>query len=462
MSILDTTIVNVALARLVNVFHTSIATIQWVSSGYLIAIGCVIPLTTWAIDRFGAKRTWMASILFFVVSSALCGLSWSPLSLIVFRVLQGLSGGMILPVGQTILTRESGTDRLAKVMAALMIPTLFAPMLGPVLGGLIIGSLGWRWAFYVNIPIGIVTLLLARTRLPPDEVVARRKIDLFGFLMLAPGSALLIFGLSEIGIVGRLNLVIASVFAASIVSISVFVSHAMRSDNPLLNIRLFTDRGFASATATLFFLSAAISAAMVLIPLYYQQVRGASAIHAALLLAPGALGAMVASQIGARLNSRFGARPIALIGVVVMVAGLLVFTRVGLATSEILLAAAWFFRGVGNGVASPSLQALSYATIERSQFAAASALGNITMRTGGALGVAIGALVVQLLTPRGAHFGAPNHLQGLAHAYGGAFFATVLLAAVDIVPAMLLPKGQREHSSLHATPGTEDPVVLLE
>src|SRR3954463_9235844 len=162
MSILDTTIVNVALETLSRELDAPLNTIQWVSTGYLLALASVIPLTGWMSERFGAKRVWMSSVALFGLGSALCGLAWNAESLIFFRILQGFGGGMIMPVGMSVLTQVAGPHRVGRVMSVIGVPTLLGPILGPVIGGLIVSSVSWRWIFYVNIPIAVVALLKAR------------------------------------------------------------------------------------------------------------------------------------------------------------------------------------------------------------------------------------------------------------------------------------------------------------
>ena len=169
MAILDTTIVAVALDTLGRDFRVSVSTIQWVTTGYLLALAMVIPVTGWAIDRFGHKRMFMLSLTVFLIGSSLCGLAWSANSLIAFRVLQGLGGGMILPIGQSMLARAAGPQRMGRVMSVIGAPTVLGPILGPVLGGLIVSNFSWRWIFYINVPIGIVTLVLASRFLKGNE-----------------------------------------------------------------------------------------------------------------------------------------------------------------------------------------------------------------------------------------------------------------------------------------------------
>src|SRR5438552_10536021 len=180
MTVLDLTVVNVAIRTLCRALHASIGTIQWVVTGYMLAFASVIPLTGWASERFGAKRVWIASLLLFLVGSALAGAAWSLPSLIVFRVVQGLGAGMILPVGQTILAQAAGPERMGRVMSVIGVPMLLAPVFGPVLGGAILDSVSWRWNFYVKLPIGAVALFAAQRLLPQGRPQLGQRLDLRG------------------------------------------------------------------------------------------------------------------------------------------------------------------------------------------------------------------------------------------------------------------------------------------
>src|SRR6266542_1994309 len=202
MTVLDLTVVNVAIPTLGRDFHTSISTIQWVMTGYLLAFASVIPLTGWASARFGAKRVWLAALLVFLAVSVLAGAAWSIGPLIAFRVLQGLGAGMILPVGQTILAQAAGPERMGRVMSVIGVPMLLAPVFGPVLGGSIVDSVSWRWIFYLNLPVGALALLAAVRLLPEAKPQLGQRLDLRGLVLLSPGIALFLYGVSEVGNAG--------------------------------------------------------------------------------------------------------------------------------------------------------------------------------------------------------------------------------------------------------------------
>ena len=205
MSILDTTIVNVALATLGRDLGSSLAQIQWVITGYMLSLAAVIPITGWAARRFGPKRIYLLSLLLFTAGSALCGLATSSTELILFRVVQGIGGGMILPIGQLMMAQAAGPRRMGRVMSVVAIPAMLAPIFGPTLGGLILDNASWRWIFYVNVPIGVVAFAAALRALPTGERAPTNPLDVRGLALMATGLPLLTYGLAEIGATGKLH-----------------------------------------------------------------------------------------------------------------------------------------------------------------------------------------------------------------------------------------------------------------
>jgi EmrB/QacA subfamily drug resistance transporter len=457
MSILDTTIVNVAIDALAREFNASLSTIQWVSTGYMLALATVIPLTGWGADRFGTKRLFMLSVGLFLIGSALCGLSWSAESLIVFRVIQGLGGGMIMPVGMTILTQAAGPQRVGRVMSVIGVPMLLAPVVGPVLGGWLVDDVSWRWIFYVNVPVGIVALILAWRILETDRPQAHHKLDLLGLLLLSPGLAALVYGLAEMASNGGLGSAsVLGSLGAGIVLITLFVFHALRTTEPLLDLRLFKSRGFSAGAATFFLLGGALFGAMILIPLYYQVVRGESALAAGLLMAPQGLGAAVAMPLSGRFTDRRGAGKVVIAGIIVLLIATIPFTQVSTTTPYWLLAGTLFVRGIGLGMTMMPAMSAAYQTLERSAVPRATTTLNILNRVGGSIGTALLAVVLQhqitsslpaggAVSGIGAATELPAALQAriaplLADAFGTTFWWAFALAAIGLVPALLLPR----------------------
>src|SRR5689334_3836230 len=240
MSILDTTVVNVAINTLARDFNTELSTIQWIVTGYTLALATVIPITGWAADRFGTKRLYMLSLGLFLAGSALSGAAWSAESLIFFRILQGLGGGMLMPAGMTILTRAAGPQRVGRVMAIIGVPMMLGPILGPILGGWLVDSASWRWIFFINVPIGAAALLMSFRVLPRDVPEPSQRLDWLGLALLSPGLAALIYGLAESsssGGFGSAKVIIPA--AIGLIALALFVVHALRTDNALIDLRLF-------------------------------------------------------------------------------------------------------------------------------------------------------------------------------------------------------------------------------
>src|SRR5690348_7930657 len=249
MSVLDTTIVNVALDTLAKNLHSSLDDIQWVVTGYLLALAAVIPVSGWAVTRFGARRLYLISIVLFTAGSAPCGLSWSTGSLVAARVLQGLGGGMLMPIGQMILVKAAGPRNMAKVMSAIGVPIILAPVFGPTLGGLLVEHAGWQWIFFVNLPVGIAAVFAALRLLPRDEASPSKagRLDVTGLALVATGLVGITYGLAESGTAGSLLADSVMVpFLLGIALVAAFVVRALRIENPLLDVRLYANKAFAA------------------------------------------------------------------------------------------------------------------------------------------------------------------------------------------------------------------------
>src|ERR1035441_2902155 len=264
MSILDTTIVNVALETLGRELHSTIAEIQWVVTGYMLSLAAVIPITGWAARRFGAKPVYLVSVGLFTAGSALCRLATSTNELILFRVLHGIGGGRVLPIGQLMMADAAGPKRMGRVMSIVAVPAMLAPILGPTIGGLILDNASWRWIFYVNLPIGIAAVIAALRVLPRIEPGPADRLDYRGLVLMAAGLPLVTYGLAEIGITG--SFVAAKVLIPIIVGLAMvaaFSVHALRVPKPLLDLRLYRRPTFSAASITMFCQGAALFGGMI-------------------------------------------------------------------------------------------------------------------------------------------------------------------------------------------------------
>ncbi len=416
MSILDTTVVNVAIDHLAVAFNSSLTTIQWVVTGYTLALAAVIPMTGWAADRFGTKRIYMTSLVLFTLGSVLSGLSWSAGSMIVFRVLQGIGGGMIMPSVMTILTKKAGPNRLGRVMGILGVPMLIAPIMGPILGGWLVDDVSWRWIFFINVPIGIVAFILAGRVLDRDTPQPGHRFDWLGMAMLSPGLAIFIFGLAESSTYGfgsARSWLPALIGAALIAG---FFVHSWRSKAPLIDIRTFVHTPAGAAATTFLLFSISVFGMMLLAPLYYQSVRGASALQAGLLMAPGGVGAMITMPISGRLTDRYGPTWMPVVGLPFVVISIIPFAMVTSTTPYVLLCSASFVQGIGMGFAMMPIMTAAMQAVPRAAIARTSTAMNIIRQAGASIGTAV--LTVILATQIKDKVGAATHGQVGAHGGG--------------------------------------------
>ena len=440
MVMFDTTIVNVAIDTLSRELDASVSTTQWVISAYVLALAMVVPVSGWAMARFGAKQTWMGALALFMVGSLLSSMAWNIEVLIAFRALQGIGGGLMLPLLVTLLVNAAGERKLGRMMSLVSLPALLGPILGPVVGGLILSHLSWHWIFWVNLPFGAAGLLLAWRGLQPTPPRKGAYLDVAGLALLSPGLAALLYGLTEAGNQGGFDhLAVLLPLALGALLLGGFVLHALRTDRPpLLDVRLFRVRSFSASNSLLFLSGLSVYGAMLLLPLYEQQVRGQSTLVAGLLLAPQGLGMLLTRGYSGRLTDRIGARPIVLAGLLLTMAGTLAYTQAGLHTNELLLGASLVIRGAGLGAVTIPVMAAAYLGLRPDQVPHASIATRIAMQVGGAFGAAAMAMILE--TQLAAH--ASGGLLGRATAFDNAFWWSLGFTALAIIPALLLPRIQ--------------------
>ncbi|MDI5967326.1 MDR family MFS transporter [Streptantibioticus silvisoli] len=449
MSSLDTTIVTVGVDAMARSLRSSVSVIQWVTTGYLLAFSAVIPLTGWVVDRLGVRRAWLLALTVFLVGSVLSGIAWSAGSLIAFRTLQGLGGGMLLPLAQTVLAREAEPRLLGRVMGLAAIPGMLSPVFGPVIGGVIVDHLSWPWLFFVNVPIGVVAITLAVKVLPGADRGRPVPLDVVSLLLLSPGVAAVVFGFSQAGGARGFGAP-AAVWAlvAGAVLLAAFTWHSLRrGDSALVNVRLFAGRGFTASAITATLLGAALFGALILFPLYYQLVRGQGAMTAGLLLAPQGVGAVLVARYAGKLTDRLGAGKVVLGGLVLAVAGTVPYAFVGRSTPEWWLVLALLVRGLGLGFTFMPTLVAAYQGIPRHAVPQVTTVVNIAQRVGGSLGTA---LLITLLqreyAQRAGHAavlgggGSRPSLTDLVPAFDHAFWWAAGFSALALLPALLLPR----------------------
>ncbi len=440
MSVLDTTIVNVALHGLSLDLHASLGAIQWVITGYLLSLAAVIPITGWAVRRFSARRLYLIALVVFTAGSGLCALATSNGELVAFRVIQGVGGGMLTPIGQMMLVKAAGPKNMSKVMSLIGVPIVLAPVLGPTLGGLLLQSVGWQWIFMINVPIGAVALVLALKLLPRDAAGSSEagRLDFIGLVLAAVGVVGLTYGLSESESAGSLTSshVLLPVLGG-IVLLALFTLRSRRVRRPLLDLGLFASPAFRAAALTTFCLGAALFGAMILMPLYFQTVRGEDAISTGLLLIPQGVGGAIGMALSGRLTQRIGAGRTSLLGGAILVAGTIPFVQVTDTTSFVLIGAAMIVRGTGVGLSIMPAMTAAFSVLTKDQVNDATPQLTVLQRVGGSLGTAIIAVVLE---------GQTRHVHSAAAAaagFGHTYWWVMAVGVLALAPTFVLARIER-------------------
>jgi EmrB/QacA subfamily drug resistance transporter len=485
MSILDITVVNVALPTFQTVFGTADAPISyshvaWTVTAYTLALATVIPLTGWAADRFGTKRLYLTALFLFTAGSVLCAVANSINLLIAFRVVQGLGGGMLMPLGMTIMTRAAGPQRMGRLMAILGVPMLLGPILGPILGGWLIDNASWHWIFLINAPIGAIALVYAYVVLPNDTPEPSESFDLVGMLLLSPGLALFLFGVSSLpekgGDFGHPQVWISML--VGVVLILGFVWHAFRPEHPLLDLRLFKNRNLTVSTITMFLFGSSFFGALLLVPTYFQQLRGESTLDAGLLLAPQGLGAMVTMPIAGALVDKFPVGRIVPFGMGLIAIGMFGLTQIEADTSYGLLIGLLFVMGLGMGGTMMPLFTTALKTLTHHEVARGSTLLNITQQIASSVGVAVISVMLtsrledsdlagpaiaatqdpSLVDQVGGAAVVARGLVEAASAFASTYWLAFVLVLLTFIPVFFLPR-KREVS--HLLDDEDTPPVLM-
>jgi len=493
MSILDITVVNVALPTFQTEFEVdAYSTVAWTVTGYTLALAAIIPVTGWAADRFGTKRLYIAAIALFTLGSALCATAWNIESLIGFRVLQGLGGGMLMPLGMTIMTKAAGPHRMGRLMAILGVPMLLGPIMGPILGGWLIDAASWHWVFLINLPLGIIAIVYALRVLPSDAPEPSESFDFFGMALMSPGLALFLYGVSSIpeaGTVAANKVLIPGIIG--LVLIVAFVLYSFRPKHPLLDLRLFKNRNLTVATLVMFLFAGAFFGALLLVPTYFQQVRGESVLKAGLLVAPQGLGAMLTMPVAGALADKIPVGRIVPFGFAGILVGMFGLAQSSGAETPYWHLVAWLFvMGLGMGATMMPVFTSALKTLKAHDVARGSTLINVIQQVASSIGVAIMSVVltnhlkdsdaVQAVTAMtdAERDGSPvpswaievadklgdafhaTALSDMASSFSSTYWVAFAIIAFTLIPVAFLPR-KREESHLLDDEGEEPKAPVM-
>jgi EmrB/QacA subfamily drug resistance transporter len=486
MSILDITVVNVALPTFQTEFGSvddpvPYSHVAWTVTAYTLALATVIPLTGWAADRFGTKRLYLVAIGLFTAGSVLCATATSIDMLIAFRVAQGLGGGMLMPLGMTIMTRAAGPKRMGRLMAILGVPMLLGPILGPILGGWLIDNASWHWIFLINVPIGVVALVYAYAVLPSDTPEPSESFDFLGMLLLSPGLALFLFGVSSLpekeGDFGAPRVWVSML--VGVLLMLAFVWHAFRPEHPLLDLRLYKNRNLTVSSITMFLFAVAFFGGLLLVPTYFQQIRGESTLDAGLLVAPQGIGAMITMPIAGALVDRLPVGRIVPFGLVGIAISFFALTQIEADTSYGVLMGVLFVMGLGMGATMMPLFTTALKTLTHHEVARGSTLLNITQQIASSVGVAVISVVLtsnlqesdtalpaiaaqqdpSLVDDIGGPAALAAGLAEAAEAFASTYWVAFVLVLLTFIPVAFLPR-KREVTHLLDELDDAPPVVV--
>jgi EmrB/QacA subfamily drug resistance transporter len=443
MDIMDATVVNVALPTLGRDFRAGNATIEWVVTGYLLSLAVWIPASGWIGDRFGTKKTFLFALGMFTGASVLCGAAWNIESLIAFRVLQGVGGGMLTPVGTAMLFRAFPPQERARASAVLAVPTAIAPAVGPVFGGWLVDQASWRWIFYVNLPVGVAAFAFALLFLREHTEERAGRFDLPGFVFSGAGLALVLYALSRGPVDGWTAAGVLATGSGGVLLFVLLIVVELRARAPMLDLRLFADRMFRTANLVMFMTMGVFLGVLFLLPLFLQQLRGLSALESGLTTFPQALGMIVTVRFSSRLYPKVGPRRMMLAGVLGLTVTSALFLLVGLETDLWWIRGIMFLRGAAMAFSLVPMQAATFATIKSRDTGRASSLFNTNRQVASSVGVAL--LATVLVERTAAHVGdlgaaatdeAARHATLLA--FHDAFAASLVLGLVGIAFTFLI------------------------
>ncbi|MBD0383517.1 DHA2 family efflux MFS transporter permease subunit [Paenibacillus sedimenti] len=448
MVILDSTVVNVALPGLVEDFNSDLSTLQWTVTGYTLALSAVIPLAGWMTDRFGAKRIFLITIALFTIGSALCSFAQTPEQLIIYRIIQGLGGGMVAPIGMAMIFRLAPPDKMGAVMGMLGVPMLLAPALGPVLSGWLVEYSTWHWIFLINVPIGIIAILVGIRYLPNIERKAVPSLDILGIILAPIAFSTLAYAVNEGGVSWTSTQTVISLIVG-FVALILFIIVELRQKQPLLELRVFGSSDFTRGIIITWISQIALFGSFVLIPVFLQQVKQFSPLTTGLILLPQALASAVFMPLGGRLFDKIGARPLAITGLGIITVALFMLSNVAIDTSLVYIMCALAMMGAGMGLSMMSINTHVL------QAAPRKLVNRVTPLTTAAQQVMVSFAVAGLtgfltskITDHAAEVKDP--LQASVLAFGDTFLLTACLAFVGALLGFILrrPKPQ---------PAEEDP-----
>ena len=463
MVILDGTVVNVAVPKLVDYFSSDLKTIQWTITGYTLALAAVIPLAGWMTDRFGSKQVFLATLTMFILGSMLCSVAQSSTQLIIFRVIQGLGGGMVAPIGMAMVFKLAPVERRGAIMGMLGIPMLLAPALGPVLSGWLVEYVSWHWIFLINVPIGIVGIILGIKYLPKSEKKTKGNLDILGIILAPIAFSMLAYGVNEGGGNGWASTPAILGLSVGGIALILLVIVELLHKHPLLELRVFRSSDFTRGIILTWVMQAALFGSMLFVPLYLQQIRDFTPLETGLILLPQAVASAIGMPIGGKLFDKIGARPLAFVGLSIISITLFLLAGITVTTSLPIIMMYLAFLGFGMGLTMMPLNTHVLNAAPREW------VGRVTSLTAAAQQVVVafaiagmtGYLTSQIAVHMGEMSAGSNPLAAAVLGFDDVFFLSGCIAVVGVVLSIILRKPKLSSEEPLEDGQKADPAMMM-
>lgn len=433
---LDSTMVNIAVNHLSKSFHAGLSTVQWVVTGYMLAMVVAVPFTGWLLNKFGGKRVFFWAEILFGLMSLCAAFSWNIDSLIAFRLVQGFSAGLITPLLTTLLVDVAGAGAMGRLMAVVGLPMMLGPIVGPVIGGLILQVSSWRWLFLINVPVTICASLLIHFKLPKMAAAnPHARFDWLGVALLAGMSGTIVYGIVQASTHASFNnnATFAYLSIGIVLALFYLISAWHKGTDAIVPLPLFKHRNFDGSMLGLFLAGIATNGPMLLLPLFFQNLRGETVAIAGLSLLPQGIGMLLARPVVGRLIDSIGARFVTLVGLTVTLLGSIPFIFFDQHSAYWLLMVVLFIRGIGAGAIISPLMTDAFVGMDKQFSAHVSIASRIMQNVGGAFGSAF--LTTIVVNYQSMHHGT---LDMIASSYQQGFFWAAIFTAILALPALLL------------------------
>ncbi|WP_344807465.1 DHA2 family efflux MFS transporter permease subunit [Microlunatus ginsengisoli] len=466
MSILDTSIVNVAVATIQTELGGSTSQVQWISTAYSLVLGVVVPASAWLGNRYGLSRVYMFALAAFAIGSALCGVAWSLNSLIAFRIIQAIPGGLLPAITLTMVYRIVPRKKIGTAMGMYGLGIIFAPAIGPALGGYLVEYVNWRLVFYINVPVGIAGLIAAMVALPRFPAVKTEKFDVWGFVTVATGLVALLLAFSEGSSWGWTSYRILILMAGGLICLALFAVIELEVDHPLLDLRVFRFRMYSMSLVVMSIMMTGMFATLFYVPLFLQSALGYGALQAGLLILPQALVMGFLTPISGRLYDKIGPRWLVFTGLLIAAYGTYLLTGIGpdVTRGEII---GWMcIRSIGVGLSMMPIMTGGISALPHQLTTTGSAINTVAQRVSAALGLA--ALTVLATTQQAdlaasrlgavmpaqaGHMGTTGlyavyqqiHVAVFAQSLSNVFLVTSILTLVAAFVGLTLRSGAQHH-----------------